>query len=157
METGAGFPKPAPFSLSLIREVYSFAFLGAYGDRLFHLSVLFVHGFNYVGPRRQPLNCKRSVVARHGEEGMSDHADVRAHPGMYVALHRDHDLLAIEALGQGRLSRRLRLVPIGVHLRLWVDVVVGGVAGLDLEVLARHHPDDARLIHAAVLIQADLY
>src|ERR1035438_1961887 len=157
METGASFPKPAPFSLSLIGEVYSFAFLGAYGDRLFHRSVLFVPGLNHVGPRRKPLNCKRSVVARHGEEGVSDYADVRAHPGVYVALHRDHDLLAGEALGQRRLSRRLRLVPIWVDLRLWVDVVVGGVAGLDLEVLARHQPDHARLIHAAVLVQADLY
>src|ERR1019366_1705184 len=157
METGAGFPKPAPFSLSLIGEVYSFAFFGAYGDRLFHLSVLFVHGFNYVGPRRKPLYCKRSVVARHGEEGVSDHANVRAHPGVYVALHRDHDLLPVEALGQGRLSRRLRLVPIGVHLRLRVDVVVGGVAGLELEVLGRDRPGGGRLIHAAVLVQADLY
>src|ERR1035438_1077616 len=125
METGASFPKPAPFSLSLIGEVYSLAFLGAYGDRLFHLSILFVHGFNYVGPWRKPFYCKRSVVARHGEEGVSDYANVRAHPGVHVALHRDHDLLASEALGQGRLPRRLRLVPIGVHLRLWVDVVVG--------------------------------
>src|SRR5450631_863456 len=86
---GQASQKPAPFSLSLIGEVYRFAFLGAYGDRLFHLSVLFVHGFNYVGPRRKPLYCKRSVVARHGEEGVSDDADVRAHPGVYVALHRD--------------------------------------------------------------------
>src|ERR1022692_359209 len=157
METGAGFPKPAPFSLSLIGEVYSFAFLATYGDRLFHLSVLFVYGFNYVGPRRKPLYCKRSVVARHGEEGVSDYSNVRAHPGMHVALHRDHYFLAGESLGQGRLPRRLRLVPVGVDLRLRVDVVVGGVAGCDLEILARHQPDDARLIHAAVLVQADLY
>src|ERR1039458_253824 len=157
METGAGFPKPAPFSLSLIGEVYSFAFLATYGDRLFHLSVLFVYGFNYVGPRRKPFYCKRSVVARDGEEGVSDHANVRAHPRVHVALHRDHDLLAGEAFVQGRLPRRLRLVPIGVHLRLWVDVVIGGVAGLDLEVLTRHQPDDARFVHAAVLVQADLY
>src|ERR1019366_10411087 len=121
METGAGFPKPAPFSLSLIGEVYSFAFLATYGDRLFHLSVLFVYGFNYVGPRRKPFYCKRSVVARHGEEGVSDYANVRAHPGMDVALHRDHDLLAGESLGQGRLPPRPGLLSIRCYFGLVVD------------------------------------
>src|ERR1035437_4046126 len=89
METGASFPKPAPFYLSFIGEIYSLALLGAHRDRLLHRSVLLVPALNHVGPRRKSLYCKRSVVARHGKEGVTDHADIGAHPGMHVALHRD--------------------------------------------------------------------
>src|SRR4249919_3614709 len=112
METGAGFPKPAPYLLSLIGEIYSLALLGAYGNRLFHWAVLFVPSLNYIGPRRQSLYCKRSVGSRHSEERVPHHADIRAHPGVHVALYRNHDFLAGEALRHRGLPRRLRLVPV---------------------------------------------
>src|ERR1039457_1389504 len=146
METGASFPKPAPFYLPFIGEIYSLALLGAHRDRLLHRSVLLVPALNHVGPRRKSLYCKRSVVARHCKEGVTDHADIRADTGMHIALDRDHDFLAGERFVQGRLPRRLRLVPVGVHLGLWMDVVVGGVAVLDLEALPRHQPDHVRFV-----------
>src|SRR5689334_3236212 len=96
---GGRLPKTCPFShLSLIGKVYSLALFGSYGDRLFHRSILLVPALNDVGPWRQSFYCKRPVVSRHGEERMADHADIRAHPGVDVAFHRDHDFLAGEAL-----------------------------------------------------------
>src|SRR5438045_174178 len=76
--------------------------------RLLHRPVLPVPGLDDAGPRRPSRYCKRPVVSSHGEEGVRHHTDIRPHPRMHVALHRDHHFLPPEALGERSLPRRLR-------------------------------------------------
>src|SRR6059036_1398039 len=86
---------------------------------------------------------------------MTDDPNVRAHPRMHVALHRNHDLLAREAAHFGIALGRLRFVPLLIDLGQRVDIVVGGIIVADLDVLTGHHADHVGLVHAALLIEYD--
>src|ERR1039458_1098924 len=136
MESGADSANLPLNTLSFIGKLDSFTLPGAYGHSLFHQSILLLPGLNHVGPRGQSSYCKRSVVARHGEEWMVDDADIGAHPGMDVAFDGDHDFLAGEGLNFGIAAGDLVVVPLGVQVGLGVDVVIGGVAVFDFNILS---------------------
>src|ERR1039457_2846923 len=148
-------PGNLPDVLPLKREILSLAFLGAYRDGLVLRAVLLMPDLDGVGPWRKSLDGKRSVVAGHSKERMVYDADIGPHPRMDVALHRNHDFLPGKSLDLILAAGGLRLVPIVVDRWLRVDIVVGAVAGLDVDVLSGHDPDHARLVHAAILIELD--
>src|SRR5467141_1034874 len=102
-----------------------------------HLDVLLTQLFMNEGNRviawRKPLDLELAIGAGDGEEGTLGYVDEHAHPGMLVALDRQHDFFA----GKGFLERgglgRLRLVPLAVILGGGMDVVGGGIAVDDLD------------------------
>src|SRR5262249_16412772 len=61
-------------------------------DGLSDRAKLFVPGLDRVRPRRQIVQRELSVVLRHGEVRVIEHADVRVHPAVDVAFERHHYL-----------------------------------------------------------------
>ena len=84
---------------------------------------------------------------------MADYANVGAHPGMHVALHGYQDFLPREALLLGIALGRLRLVPLLVHFRQRMDIVIGRIVIDDLDLLSGHHAQYVRLVHTTFLLQ----
>src|SRR5918999_936559 len=85
------------FSGSLLRghselEVLRLRIGGADRDRGLLRPQLLVPGGDLVGPRVETGDRELPVVARDREERMGEGADVRAHPGVYVALDQEHRL-----------------------------------------------------------------
>src|SRR5579862_2326751 len=113
---GAGRSLPHTRQLTPHCEIGGLALFWRYRNLHVLGAVLLVPSFQRIGPRRQSLYCKRPVVACHGEKWMGYNADVGAHPRVYVALHRDHDLFAREALGLRIALGRLRFVPLLIDL-----------------------------------------
>src|ERR1700686_327076 len=74
---------------------------------------------------------------------------------MLVALHRKHDFLASERLLQCRRLRRLRLIPLTIVSRRWVDIVSSGIAVDDFKRLSSHHSQNMRMVLAATLIDGN--
>src|ERR1017187_10944849 len=106
-----------PTCLPLDGEIQGLAVFGADGDRLFLRAVLFVHNLDGIRARRQALQRERAVIARHREEGMAHHSDIRAHPRMDVALHGHQHFLAREAVHDVGAARGLRLVKVRIVSR----------------------------------------
>src|ERR1700674_24170 len=73
---------------------------------------------------------------------------------MLVALHRQHDLFAAEALLQRRGGGRLRFVPLAIVRGSGMDVVRGLIVVLDLDILARHYSEHVGMILASLLIES---
>src|SRR5215472_10882189 len=74
---------------------------------------------------------------------------------MLIALYGKKDFLAREILVERRGGWGLRFVPLAVVLRLGMNVVCGGVAVDDLEVLSRHHAKHVWVVPAAALVERD--
>jgi hypothetical protein len=74
---------------------------------------------------------------------------------MNVALDGDHDFLAREGLELVLALRRLRFVPVLIQRGQRMDVVIGGIAVLNLNVLPGHDANHVGNIHAPVLVDHD--
>ena len=111
-----------------------------------------LHG---VGAWRQALQGKRSVRLGDGVERMIQHAHVRVHPLVDVALERHHHLLGAERVRVAQALDGLADVELLVGHRQGVNVVQGGVAVQDLDRLAHLHAEDVRAVLTALLIQHD--
>src|SRR5207249_12066859 len=93
-------------------EVHRLALFGTDGHLHILRRVLFMPGLERIRTGRQTLDGEGAVVSGHRKERMIHNTDVRPHPGMYVALHRDHDFFASEALQFIFAFWRLRFVPL---------------------------------------------
>jgi hypothetical protein len=83
----------------------------------------FVPGLDRVGARREPAEAKGAVGSGDSEERMIDHADVRLHPWMDVALERHHHFLRRELMRVLHTWKRLPGVEFLVRRRDRVYVV----------------------------------
>src|SRR4029078_6625744 len=90
---------------------------------------------------RQASNAESAVLARYGKERMPNCTDIRTHPGMDVALYRDHDFFFLERLVLRIAFGRLGLIPLCVLARQRMDVVIRIVAVPELDGLTN---DDTR-------------
>src|SRR5207249_8634121 len=113
---------------------------------------LFVPRFDRVGAGRQRLDVEFPVLVAHREVRMVEHADVRVHPAVHVALERHHDFLRGEGVGHLHALNRLAVVELLVRLRHRVNVVQRRIAVDDLERLTDAHPEHVRMIAAVLLI-----
>src|SRR5712692_10134629 len=136
-------------------SVYGLAILGGQRHLLILLAQLLVHEGEGVVARRQALNGVLAVRAGDRVERVLHHVDVHLHPRVLVALYRQHDFFAGEALLQWSGLRRLGLVPLAVILGRGMDVVGRGIVVFDFDVLTRYHPQHMRMVPAAALIQCD--
>src|SRR5207302_1316121 len=82
-------------------------------------------------------------------EGTLHHVDVHLHPRMLVTLDGKKNFFARKTLVKGGGLRWLRFVPFAVVFWLGVNVVRGGVAVDDLDLLADHHAEHVRMVFAA--------
>src|SRR5579862_1308964 len=114
----------------LERKGDGFRFARADGDHLVLRTEGFVPSRYGVGPGRHILDGERAVFAGDLIVRIIEHGDVGLHPGMDVALHRDGDLGAREALHDRRRSRRLRFVPFAIVFGDGVNIVRGHI-GID--------------------------
>ena len=88
---------------------------------------------------------------------MIDHADVRVHPAVHIALERHHDLRLVEGVCRLHALNRLAGVEFGVALRHRVNVVQRRIAVENDERLAHAHPEDVRMVPALLLIDGDRF
>src|SRR5688572_25087670 len=96
------------FSRSLFhseREVLALRLVGANRNRRRLRPEPLVPGSDLVGPRVEAIERELPVRASHREEGMSEDADVSAHPWVDVALDLEHRLRLGERRGH-LLDRR---------------------------------------------------
>src|SRR2546429_6980634 len=93
--------------------------------------------------------------SRDRVEGTLHHVDVHLHPRMLVTLDGKKNFFASKTLVKGGGLRWLRFVPFAVVFWLGVNVVRGGVAVDDLDLLADHHAEHVRMVFAAALVESD--
>src|SRR2546429_3767552 len=74
---------------------------------------------------------------------------------MLVSLDGKKNFFARKTLVKGGGLRWLRFVPFAVVFWLGVNVVRGGVAVDDLDLLADHHAEHVRMVFAAALVESD--
>src|SRR3974377_11125 len=80
------------------RGVHSLAVPGRQGHLLILLPKFFMDECQRVGARRQALDLELAIGASYRIERVLHNIDIHLHPGMLVALHRQHDLFAGEGL-----------------------------------------------------------
>src|SRR5579864_4114327 len=116
------------------------------GNRDFHglLTVFFMHSDQRVFTRGQVLDLERSIQGAHGEVRMRQHVYVHLHPGMLVALHRNHELRMLKGFYDWISSGDLALIPCGIIFGHGMDIVLRGVCIKDLERLAHHETEHMR-------------
>ena len=74
------------------------------------------------------------------------------HPRVHVALHRNRKFGPREDFHDCGRSGWLRFIPFAIVFRNGVNVVCGLIVVIHLELLASHHGDHMRRVHAALLI-----
>src|SRR5260370_5844257 len=100
---------------------------GCESDFLGLLAELFVDEGDGVVAGRQALDFELAVGAGDREERALGDVEEHAHPGMLVALHWQHNLLAGEGFLECGSLRRLRLVPLAIVLRGGLNFVSGRI------------------------------
>src|SRR6202021_2840354 len=133
--------------------VDSFRVFGSDRNFLILLAEFLVNEGDGVVARRQALDLILSVFVGDGKEWALHHVDIHLHPGMLVALDREHDFFTGEILLDVRGGGWLRLVPLAVIFRCGMNVVRGGICVLDIYGLASHHAKHVRMIAAALLLK----
>src|SRR5437868_3777930 len=100
--------------------------------------------------RRYTLDREAAVFRCHCKEWMLGYSNVRLHPRMLIALHRNQNFSARKFVRQRRRAVRLRLVPIGIVLWREVNVVCRRITVGDCDWLIHHYTENVRLVMAAV-------
>ena len=130
----------------------SFDSLGPIGHALRHRAALLVPRFNRVRARRQPLDIELAFVVGHREERVIEHADIRVHPAVDVALERHHHFFRGEGVVHLHPLDRLAVVELGVGFRHRVNVVQRRIAVDDFKLLSDAHAEDVRMVAAVLLV-----
>ena len=111
------------------------------------------HAVSLYVPGRHILDLERPILARHLKVRIRENGDVRLHPRMNVAFHRNTDLRVREHLIRRRASPGLRLVPPAINPGSGIHVVRGLVRVGHSQMLSLHQRNHVRYIHAAILVQ----
>src|SRR4030095_6008359 len=114
---------------------------------------LFMHESQSVIAWGQTFDLKLAVRSRDCVERALRYTNEHFHPGMLIALHGEHDLLARKGLFEGRCLGSLRFVPLAIIFWCWVNVVRRRIAVGDLQGLSGHHAEHVGMISASALIQ----
>ena len=93
------------------------------GSVILRSAQLFLPRLDHVIPRRDIVDLERTIVPRHCKVRMWNGADIRMHPAMDVAFHRDHDFRSGEFSAQWLVPSALAVIPFPVCLCEWVNVV----------------------------------
>src|ERR1700722_1286688 len=133
--------------------VYDLAVFGGDRNLLVLLAQLLLYEGDGVVARGQALDFVFSALVGYRVERALHHADIHLHPGMLVALDRQHDLFAGEILLDRRRRWWLRFVPLAIVFRGGMDVVGGLVVVFDLHGLSGHHAQHMGVILAAALVE----
>ena len=112
------------------------------------------HGHRVVAGRNA-AKLERAIGAGDRKIRMRHHAGIRAHPLVYVALHRHHHFRPREPPFQIGRFGRLLLAPFAVFLRQRMDIVRNRIAVPGRERLPGANPEHSRHEHAAALIEHD--
>ena len=99
------------------------------------------------------LNGEAAIISADCEERRLHHSDIRLHPGMLIALHRHENLVSGKRLLNRCSAVRLRLIPLWILFRCWMDIVCCRVTIGDAYLLIRLNTKDVRPIVATILIQ----
>ena len=105
-----------------------------------------------VGPGRQTFQRELPVLTGRREVGVIQHAHVRVHPAVHVALEGHHHFLRGEGVGRFHSLDRLAGVELGVALRHRVDVVERRIAVDDFERLSDAYTEHVRMVAAILLV-----
>src|SRR4030088_697665 len=114
-----------------------------------------MHEGDGVVPWWQTFDFEFAVRTADRIERALHYVDEHAHPGMLVALHRQQNFLACEALFDWCCLRGLRFIPLAIVLWSGVNVVCGGIAVNDPDGLSGHQADDVGHIFASPLRQSN--
>jgi hypothetical protein len=125
------------------------------GYLLILLAKYFLHEGDRVSARRQPRDVVFArIVGDRIERALHD-VDVHLHPGMLVALNRQHDFLPSETPFERIRRRWLRIVPLAIVFGRGMNIVRSQVRISNFDVLTRHHPEYVRMILATLLNKHD--
>ena len=111
------------------------------GHMLFLRSQFLVPRFYNVIAGRQIADLEGAVICGDGEVRIVNDSDKGVHPGMDVALHRDHDLWFNKFAQNGRIARPLTVVPFPVDLGEWMNVMRDRIRVNDTELLTHLQTD----------------
>src|ERR1039458_3914391 len=155
LQNVAAFPLPGLLAASLKALVHGFGFFGRHRDFLVLLAQFLVHECDRVISRRQAFDFIFSALVGDGIERVLHYIDVHLHPGVLIALDRQHDFFAGEVLFDRSGRWWLRFVPLAIIFRCGMDVVRGLIVILNLHGLSRHYAPPVRMILAAALVEDD--
>jgi len=110
-------------------------------------------GRNSVRACGNALNGEAAIISTDRKERRLHHSYIRLHPGMLIALHRHENLVSGKRFLNWRSAVWLRLIPLWILFRCWMDIVCCGVTIGDAYLLIRLNTQDVRPIVATILIQ----